>query len=139
MGFAGSYKAVKAVKMVEGQGFVFEDIDKLIAEADDENKRIYEQTLRSVLIVEEDGSIKYAMEIPEGTPAEEIEKAKSRGMVVSDDGKYIITRAEKGKIEDGALYLYDASTFLAGTEWVKISTEVEGELNLVTTLYKKGV
>lgn len=137
MGFEGVYKAVKAVKMMEGQGVVFEDIDKLIAEADDENKRIYEQTLRSLLVVEADGSIKYTIEIPEGTPAEEIEKAKSRGMVVSDDGKYIITNSETGKVENGELYLYDKSTFLAGTEWVKISTDVEGELNLVTTLYKR--
>lgn len=135
--FEGTYKAVKAVKMVEGQGFVFEDLDKLIAEADDEDKRIYEQTVRSLLIVESDASIKYAMEIPEGTPAEEIEKAKKHGMVVSDDGKYIITKSETGKVEDGALYLYDKSTFLAGTEWVKISTDVEDELNLVTTLYKR--
>lgn len=137
MGFEGTYKAVKAVKMVEGQGFVFEDIDTLIAEADEENKRIYQQTVRALLVVEADGSLKYMMEIPEGTPAEEIEKAKSRGMAVSDDGKYIITRSETGKIEDGALYLYDKTTFLAGTEWVKISTDVEGELNLITTLYKR--
>lgn len=136
MKFEGTYKAVKVVKMVEGQGFVFEDIDKVIAQADDEDKRIYEQTARSLLIVEADGSIKYAMGIPEGTPAEEIEKAKKHGMVVSDDGKYIITKCEAGKIEDDALYLYDKSTFLAGTEWVKISTDVEGELNLVTTLYR---
>lgn len=137
MGFEGTYKAIKALKMVEGQGFVFEDIDKLMAEADDEDKRIYAQTVRTLLVVEADASIKYAMEIPEGTPAEEIEKAKSRGMVVSEDGKYIITKSETGKIEDGELYLYDKSTFLAGTEWVKISTDVEDELNIVTTLYKR--
>lgn len=137
MSFEGSYKAIKALKMVEGQGFVFVELDKLIAEADDEDKRMYEQTLRSLIIVEADGSIKYAMEIPEGTPVDEIEKAKKHGMDVSDDGKYIITKSETGKIEDGALYLYDKSTFLAGTEWVKISTDVEDELNLVTTLYKR--
>lgn len=137
MGFEGTYRAVKALKMMEGQGFVFVDIDRLIAEADDEDKRIYEQTARTRLIVEADGSMRYAMEIPEGTPAEEIEKAKKHGMDVSDDGKYIITRSEIGKVEDGALYLYDKSTFLAGTEWVKISTDVEDELNLVTTLYKR--
>lgn len=136
MNFEGTYKAVKALKMGD-DGFAFEDIEKLIADADEENKRMYEQMVRSLLIVGEDSSLKHAMEIPEGTPAEEIEKAKSRGMVVTDDGKYIITQAEKGKIEDGALYMYDASTFLAGTEWVKISTDVEGELNLVTTLYKR--
>lgn len=137
MNYEGTYKAVKALKMVEGQGPVFEDIDKLMAEADDEDKRIYEQTARSFLIVETDGSIKYAIEVPDGTPAEELEKAKNHGMEVSDDGKYIITKTEIGKIEDGALYLYDKSTFLTGSEWVKISTDVEGEINLLTTLYKR--
>lgn len=137
MNFEGTYRAVKAIKMVEGQGFIFEDIDKLMAEADDEDKRIYEQTVRTLLVVEADGSFKHAMEIPEGTPAQEIEKAKKHGMVVSDDGKYIITKTETGKVEDGALYMHDESTFLAGTEWVKVSTDVEGELNFVTTLYKR--
>lgn len=138
MNYEGVYKAVKQMKMVEGQGLVYEDLDKLIAEAaDEEDRRIYEQNAHSQLIVGADGTIKFAMEIPEGTPAEEIEKAKRQGLEVSEDGKYIITKSEIGKIEDGVLYMYDKSTFLTGKEWVKISTDAEGELNLVTTVYKR--
>lgn len=138
MNFEGTYKAVKCIKLVEGEGKVFVDIDTLLAEAaDEEDKRILMQTVRSMLKVDAEGNIQSVMEIPENTPAEEIEKAKGRGMTVTDDGKYIITKAEKGKIENGELYLYDKSTFLAGTEWVKISTDVEGELNLITTIYKR--
>ncbi len=137
MRYAGTYKAVKAAKFVEGEGLVFEDINKLLAETSDPGQRhTLEQSVHSVIIVDEEANISQAMEIPEGTPAEEIEKAKSRGMVVSEDGKYIVTKAYKGKFEDDQLFLYDQSTFLAGTEWVKISTDVPDELNMITTIYK---
>lgn len=138
MGFEGMYKAAQTARFVEGKGLVFEDIDTVYARTtDEEEKHMLEQTMRSLIMVDELGNINYVMEIPEGTPAAELEKAKSRGMKVTEDGKYLVTRTEGGKVEDGALYLYDKSKFLAGTEWVKISTEVEDELNLITTLYKR--
>ncbi|MCQ2522459.1 MAG: hypothetical protein MJ105_08780 [Lachnospiraceae bacterium] len=138
MGFEGIYKAARVVKNVDEKGFVFVDIDTLMAETTDEGeKRMLMQTVRSMLRVDVEGNIQNIMEIPENTPAEEIEKAKSRGMSVTDDGKYLITKTERGKIEDGELYMYDETTFLAGTEWVKISTDVEDELNLVSVIYSK--
>lgn len=39
--------------------------------------------------------------------------------------------------ENGALYMHDKHMFLTGGEWVKISTDVEGVLDLVTMYYKK--
>lgn len=138
MKFEGVYKAEKVVKNVEGKGFVFFDLAQLLAETTDAaEKHMLEKTAGTLLMVDKEAHIKQAMAIPEGTPAEEIEKAKSRGMEVSDDGKYIVTKSEVGKYEGDALYLYDKTTFLAGTEWVKISTDTEGELNLITTLYRK--
>ena len=77
------------------------------------------------------------MEIPAGTPAEEIEKAKQSGMNVTEDGKYIVLKSYKGKVEEDNLYMYDATSFLAGTEWVKINTDVLDEINLVSAVYKK--
>ncbi len=137
MKFAGIYKVSKVAKRTE-DGFVFEDIEKRLAEATNPaDKHMLEQSVRSLLMIDEDASLKHLMEIPEGTPAEELEKAKSRGMTVTDDGKYIVTKAEEGKFENDELYLHDPSTFLAGTEWVKISTDVEDELNLVASIYKR--
>ncbi|MCQ2973918.1 MAG: hypothetical protein MJ211_03825 [Bacteroidales bacterium] len=138
MKYIGTYKAVKAAKLIEGQGFVFEEINKMLSETTDPGqKHTLEQTARTLLIVDENANINNAMEIPSGTPAEEIEKAKSRGMIITEDGKFIITKQNKGKIENNELYFYEPTKFLAGTEWVKISTDKEDELNLVTTIYKK--
>lgn len=138
MKYLGIYKAIKAARNVEGQGLIYEDIDKLLAETTDPGqKHSLEQMTRTMLIVDEDANINNAMEIPAGTPAEEIEKAKSRGMKVTDDGKYILTKPNKGKFENGELFFYDQTKFLTGSEWVKISTDIEDELNLISAIYKK--
>lgn len=138
MNFIGTYKAKKMVQCTENRGVVFEDIDKLLAKATDiDDKRMLEQAARSLIYVDEEANIQQMMEIPENTPVDEIEKMKKKGMPISKDGRYVILETNPGKIEDGELYLYDKSTFLTGKEWVKISTDVEDELHLVTTIYKK--
>ncbi len=136
MGFVGTYKAVKILQRDEN-GIVFKDVDEVLANTtDDGMKHTIEQTVRTLIIVDENANINRAMEIPEGTPAEQIEGAKQHGMSVSADGKYMITKTEQGKVEDGVLYLYDAGKLLNGEEWVKISTDNDGELNMISAIYK---
>lgn len=138
MKYEGIYKAIKAAKHVEGEGLTYEDIDKLLAETTDPGmKHTLEQTAHSFIIIDGEANINQAMEIPAGTPAEEIEKAKQSGMNVTEDGKYIVLKSYKGKVEEDNLYMYDATSFLAGTEWVKINTDVLDEINLVSAVYKK--
>lgn len=138
MNFEGLYKASRVVRMVEDQGFVFTDLEELLAQTEDiDDRRMYEQTARSYLMIDGDCNVMQVMAIPENTPAAEIETAKKRGMNVTADGKYLVLQTVPGKIEDGELYMYDSTKFLAGTDWVKISTENEDELALVTTIYKK--
>lgn len=109
MKYAGIYKVSKDAKRTE-DGFVFEDIEKRLAEATNPaDKHMLEQSVRSLLMIDEDASLKHIMEIPEGTPAEELEKAKSRGMTVTDDGKYIVTKAEEGKFENEVCFLSDSN------------------------------
>ena len=105
MEYSGTYKAIKAAIHVEGQGLVFDDISNMIAQAaSPSQKRDLEQKLRTLIIVDSSASINQAMEIPAGTPAEQIEAAKARGMAVTDDGKYIITKPGKGKIKGTSRY-----------------------------------
>ncbi len=76
----------------------------------------------------------YTLEIPEEMPAEELERAKKAGMI--EDGLMVMEKT-KCKLENGELFMYDRSTFLAGSEWVKITTDVPGELNMVMNVWTK--
>lgn len=137
MAFDGIYKVIKARKMVEGQGFVFEDAEKILQETTNpDEKRNLERTFNTLVIIDEAANIKQAMEIPANTPAEEIEKAKSQGTVIVDE-KYVVMKTNEGKVENGELFYHDQSKFMTGEEWVKISTDVEDELNMVFAIYKR--
>lgn len=89
--------------------------------------------MNTIMTVTEDEMV-YRMPIPEDVPQDEIEKMTKAGRIVDD---MIVLERTKCKIKDGDLYMHDRSTFLAGTEWVKISTDVEGELNLVMAIWTK--
>ncbi len=96
--------------------------------------RQMQMQIDTVMTVTENEMI-YRLAIPADIPQEEIEKMEKAGMIQDGMVEYEKTPC---KIEDGALYMYDRSTFLAGTEWVKISTDVEGELNLIMAIWKKA-
>lgn len=137
MKYEGIYKVSKIAKREE-DGMVFYDIDKLLAEtADEAEKLTYMKTKANMLMIDADANIKNLSPIPEGTPVEEIEKAKNQGAQITDDLKYVVTKTTPGKFEDEKLYLHDASTFMTGKEWVEISTDTEDELNLVAMIYKR--
>ncbi len=135
MSFAGEYVVDKVMSMGEG-GFVLLPIDEAKAKLDDPHDiQEMEKMKNMVLTVEEDGSAYMGMPIPEGTPQAEIDKAVSRGMEVKD-GCLIIEKMQT-KAEGNDLFMYDRQQMLTGEEWVKITTENEGELNLIMYTYKR--
>lgn len=139
MNFSGDYKLTKMMTCVEDDSekpFVMISIDEVIEKTEDEHEKQQMEMLKNtVLTVAADGAMTYHMPIPEGSPADEIEEARAKGLI-DENGEYIVER-QQGKIENDALYLYDKNKFFTGEEWVKISTDVEGELKMFTSLYEK--
>ena len=140
MNFLGDYKLNKMLTMnSETEKTEFADPATVYArmEAAGEDPRELRQMqmqIDTVMTVTE-GELIYRLPIPADAPKDEIEKMEKAGMIKDGMVEYERTPA---KIEDSALYMYDRSTFLAGTEWVKISTDVEGELNLIMAIWKKA-
>lgn len=134
MNFVGDYKLSKVIRMSD-EGVTFIAVDEAIALEDDpHSKQELQRSKNAILTVCEDGKALYHMPIPEGVPAEEIAKAEASGRIYNGD---FLFEEQQIKIENDALYLYDRSQFLTGEEWVKVSTDVEGELNMVTMIYNK--
>lgn len=134
MNFAGQYKLSKVRHMNEDESaIVYMDVEKVLAMKTDEfERRELQRDMDTLLSVAENGCMSFLLPLPPDVPEEEIKKA---GMEIIDG--MVKTRDEEGKIENGALYMHDKHMFLTGEEWVKISTDVEGELDLVTMYYKK--
>ena len=139
MNFLGDYKVSKMMTMNrETEKMEFADVadvyEQMKAAGEDPHELQQMQfQMQTTLTVTENEMI-YSMPIPEDAPADELEKARAEGMIVDD--KLVYERG-KCKIEDGALYMYDRSTFLTGSEWAKISTDTEGELNMVMAIWNK--
>ncbi len=51
--------------------------------------------------------------------------------------EHLLMELYRIKYEGDDLYMYDSNQMLTGEEWVKISTENEGELNLIMQVYNK--
>jgi len=133
----GFYKISKMLQFGEnGKCYVdaAEFLEKLKNEDPDEYRH-EAKTLGMGLLVAEDGSTKNTMDIPEGVTEEEIQKEVEENGLVIENGKIILEEG-KTKVENGELYMYDESKFLTGEEWVKVSTDVEDELNFIMYIYK---
>lgn len=113
------------------------EIEKIIEkETDPHEKMQLQRMVDTTLSIDENLNAVLGMNIPEDAPADEIEKAKEAGKIIN--GKYVVDTMQL-KCENDELFYYDPSKMLAGTEWVKISTDVEGVLDLITMKYKKIV
>jgi len=135
MGFAGDYKLYQMMGYDPEKGMVYVDLEtyeKQFVEEGDEVE--FERNKNTELHVCEDGNMLMTMAIPEGAPEEEIKKAEAAGRIV--DGRFVVDRIE-GKIEDGNIYMHDPSKMMTGEEWIKVNTDNEGEINLLSVIYRK--
>lgn len=134
MNFVGKYKLVQVRRMNEAKkAFEWYDVEAALAETKDEDRRReLQRDMDTLLSVQEDGTVSHLLPLPPETSLEELMAA---GLEMENG--LVKLGSEKGKIENGTLYMYDKGMFLAGTEWVKISTEEEGMLDLIVSRYKK--
>ena len=136
MSYAGDYRIKEGPAFTE-DGIVMKPFAELIAAEEDEDEIAELKKMeKTILRITEDGKMINVMPIPEGTPQEEIDKAKAMGRV-TDDNMVLLEARNNVKFEDGNIYLSDPHKMLTGDEWVKLNTDVEGELNMVMYTYQK--
>ena len=133
----GDYRISKTMGMnEEKQCFELVDIQTVIDAAEDEDdRRETEQMAAMILRIDENGKCTYLSPIPDTVTDAEIEEAKADGARI--EGRMIITDEKDGKVENGELFIHDEQKMLTGEEWVKVSTDVDGELNMVMAVYSK--
>lgn len=133
MSFIGDYKVTTVRKLKDDDsGFEWVSVSEI-----DVNSNLYgslANMFNTTITIKEDGQMIYHMPIPEGVSKEEIKAAEEKGMIVNGE---VVVDKKVVKIEDGNIYMQDASKILTGEEWVKINTENEGELDFVLIKYKK--
>lgn len=135
MKFVGTYKIYKMIQNM-GDHMELVDVESVLASKTEPDEiRELQRSINQMLYITEDGLAYTVMPIPEGAPKEEIEKAEAAGQIIN--GMVKLGRPTNVKEEDGALYFEDPSRVLTGEEWFKVSTEVEGEINMVTMAYMK--
>lgn len=135
---AGDYKISKVIRMKEEGGVYYIDVEEYLktleSECDDPREIAHEkQELSAITEFTKDGRVIVKFPIPEGTTQEEIDDAIKHGANVKDG--YVLQESGQGKVENGEFYLHDESMFLTGEEWVKISTDTKGEINMITYIY----
>lgn len=137
MSFVGEYKIFEMVlRMDEKKGLVLGTPQEALENCKSEDDRIsMQKNIDTVIIITEDNKAQYAYPIPEGTSQEDIDSAIADGCVIVD-GKLVVEEIEC-KVEDGALYLWDESAFMTGSQWAKISTDDPEVLDLISMKYKK--
>lgn len=133
MSYVGDYK-VAAVRRMKEDDSGFEKVSVSEIDMNSSLGQSLQHVLNSTLSITEDNQMITHMPIPEGVSEADIAEADKAGRIWN--GKYMLDKKEV-KIEDGILYLKDESKFLKGEEWAQISTENEGELDMVMMIYKK--
>lgn len=94
----------------------------------------FERIMSAHIIISEDGKMVMGIPIPADAPEEEVQRARERGRIYEE---HLLMELYRIKYEGDDLYMYDSNQMLTGEEWVKISTENEGELNLIMQVYNK--
>ena len=139
MNYTGNYRITKTMSMKEdGSGFELADIDALLANPQDEDDEENLNNLKNTFYrIEESGELITYVPIPEGVSKKDIEDAKKAGMLCCNDTGVRVGKSKQVKFEGDDIFLYDEQKMLNGEEWVKLNTDVEGELNFVMAVYTK--
>lgn len=133
MNFAGDYK-LATVKQLKADRSGFEQVPVTELDMSSEAAQSMAYMLQSILTITEEGEMITHMPLPEGAPADEIAQAEAAGRIWNGD--YLLDR-KAVKFEGGNVYMNDSSKFLTGEEWVKLNTDNEGELNMITMSYQR--